>query len=337
VKALVTGASGFVGAAVTRALLARGARVRALVRPESDTRNVDELDVEITLGDLQNGNGLSSAMQHCDALFHVAADYRLWVPDPEVMNAINVEGTGCLLRAAMEARVKRIVYTSSVSAVGIPDDGSLGDESTPVTIDDMIGTYKRSKFLAEKLVMKMAHEEGCPVVIVNPSTPIGPRDVKPTPTGRVIDDAVHGRMPAYVDTGLNIVHVDDVAAGHILAFDKGQVRERYILGGEDMTLKELLRQVATLTGRLPPKVCIPHPVAMGIAHVDEALARLTGRVPQVTVDAVRMSKKKMYFSSARARKELGYASRPARDAIADAVAWFSSPDDLRTPYIPRRQ
>jgi len=321
-KALVTGASGFVGAAVVRALLGRGARVRAMVRPSSDTRNLDGLDVETALGDLRSGDGLAEALQGCDSLFHVAADYRLWVPDPDVMHAINVEGTGRLLRAAMDTGIRRIVYTSSVSAVGIPADGTPGDEATQVSIDDMIGAYKRSKFAAEQLVMALERDEDCPVVTVNPSTPIGPGDVRPTPTGRVIDDAVHGRMPAFVDTGLNIVHVDDVATGHLLAYDRGEIGERYILGGEDLSLEELLRQVAVIVGRRPPTISIPHGFAMGIAHVAEGWARLSGNVPQVTVDAVRMSQKKMFFSSGRAIRELGYAPRPAADAIADAVAWF---------------
>jgi len=321
-KALVTGASGFVGAAVARALLAQGAGVRTMLRSGSDTRNVEALDVEVVTGDLRTGDGLAAAVRGCDALFHVAADYRLWVPDPEVMHATNVDGSVRLLRAAMDAGVGRVVYTSSVSAVGIVVDGRPGDESTPVSIDQMIGAYKRSKFLAERHVMTMARDDGCPVVIVNPSTPIGPGDVKPTPTGRLIDDAVHGRMPAFVDTGLNIVHVDDVAVGHLLAFERGTVGQRYILGGENLSLQEILRQVAVLVGRRPPRVRIPHRVALGIAHVAEGWARVFGGVPQVTADAVRMSEKKMYFSSNRAMRELGYAPRPAAEAIADAVAWF---------------
>jgi dihydroflavonol-4-reductase len=321
-KALVTGASGFVGAAVARALLAQGADVRAMIRSGSDTSNLDKLNLEVALGDLNSGDGLKDALHGCDALFHVAADYRLWVPDPEVMHATNVTGTGRLLRAAMACGIGRIVYTSSVSAVGIPSDETPGDEFTPVSIDQMIGAYKRTKFLAEQLVMTMAHDDACPVVIVNPSTPIGPGDVRPTPTGRMIHDAVHGRMPAFVDTGLNIVHVDDVAIGQLLAFEHGTIGQRYILGGEDLSLQEILRQIAILVDRRPPTVRIPHRFAMGFAYVAESWARLFGGVPQATVDAVRMSAKKMYFSSARARRELGYAPRPATDAIVDAVQWF---------------
>ncbi|MBT8441407.1 MAG: NAD-dependent epimerase/dehydratase family protein [Gammaproteobacteria bacterium] len=320
--ALVTGASGFVGAAVARALLARGVPVRTMVRENSDRSNIADLDVEIVHGDLLTGDGLADATTGCSSLFHVAADYRLWVPDPDVMYSVNVDGTGKLLRAAMDSGVERIVYTSSVSAVGIPSDGSPGDERTPVALEDMIGPYKRSKYLAEQLVRRMAEQDGCPVVIVNPSTPIGPGDVKPTPTGRVIDDAVHGRMPAFVDTGLNIVHVDDVAEGQLLAYERGQQGERYILGGEDLTLQELLACVAELVGRRPPKIRLPHQFALGVAYLSEAWARLSGTVPQVTLDGVRMSRHKMFFSSARAHAELGYEPRPAVEAIRDAVEWF---------------
>ena len=319
---LVTGAGGFVGSAVVRALIAAGGDVRAMVRQDGDRRNLDGLDVELVHGDLRSVPDIDSAVHGCNSVFHVAADYRLWVPDPDVMHDVNVAGTERVLRAAMAAGVERIVYTSSVSAVGIPADGSPGDEDSPVTIDDMIGPYKRSKFLAEETAMRLARDEACPVVIVNPSTPIGPGDLKPTPTGRMIDDAVHGRMPAYVDTGLNIVHVDDVAAGHLLAFGRGEIGRRYILGGEDLSLREILARIARLIDRRPPKIRIPHGVAMGVARIAEAWARRTGRVPQVTVDAVRMAGHRMYFSSERARNELGYAPRPADDALADAVNWF---------------
>ncbi len=321
---LVTGASGFVGAAVVRALRARGAEVRAMVRGDSDCPNLDGLEVDIVRGDLRSAEDLAAAVRGCTFAFHVAADYRLWVPDPQVMHDINVNGTGRLLRAAMKGGIERVVYTSSVSTIGIPADGTPGDERTPVALHDMIGPYKRTKFLAEELARRMAREEGCPVVIVNPSTPVGPGDIKPTPTGRMIDDAVHGRMPAYVDTGLNIVHVDDVAAGHVLAFDRGEPGERYILGGEDLSLRELLALIAGMAGRRPPTIRLPHWFAMGIAHITEGWSKLSGRVPQVTVDAVRMSGHKMFFSSERARQELGYAPRPAEQAVRDAVDWFSA-------------
>jgi len=321
-KALVTGGSGFVGAAVTRRLLADGYEVRAMVRERSDRRNLDDLDVEIVQGDLQHPATLIEALRSCQLLFHVAADYRLWVPDPSVMYEINVEGTRRLMRAAMDCGIERIVYTSSVATLGIPPGGQPGDEATPTSLENMIGPYKRSKFLAEEVVRNMARDEQCPVVIVNPSTPIGPGDIKPTPTGRVIRDAVEGRMPAFVDTGLNIVHVDDVADGQLLALKKGRIGEQYVLGSEDMSLEVLLGHVAQLVGRRPPRIRIPHPVAMGVAYASETWSRVSNREPQVTLDAVRMARKKMYFSSAKAQRELGYQPRGAELAVADAVAWF---------------
>ena len=320
--ALVTGGSGFVGAAVARKLLADGYEVRVMVRESSDRRNLDELEVEIVQGDLQHPASLIGALRGCRLLCHVAADYRLWVPDPSVMYEINVEGTRRLMRGAMDCGIERIVYTSSVATLGIPPGDRPGDEATPTSLENMIGPYKRSKFLAEEVVRNMAGEEQCPVVIVNPSTPIGPGDIKPTPTGRVIRDAVEGRIPAFVETGLNIVHVDDVADGHLLALKKGRIGERYVLGSEDMSLETLLGQVARLVGRRPPRIRIPHPVAMGVAYADEAWSRVAGREPRVTLDAVRMARKKMYFSSEKAKRELGYKPRGAELAVADAVAWF---------------
>ncbi len=318
---LVTGASGFVGAAVVRALLARGERVRVLMRPTSDRRNIDGLDVEIVEGDLMAPESLIPAVADCDGVFHVAADYRLWTPDPDAMIRANVEGSRAIVAAAHAAGAKRIVYTSSVAVLGnVP--GGNADEETPVDYADMIGVYKQSKFRAEEAVYREIAETGAPVVIVNPSTPVGPRDVKPTPTGRMIVEAASGRMPAYVDTGLNVVHVDDVAAGHLLAHDKGEVGRRYLLGGENMSLKNILVEIATLTGRRPPKVRLPHDLIMPIAAMAEVWARLTGREPFATVDGVRMAKKRMYFSSGRARRELGYTPRPATAALADAVLWF---------------
>lgn len=325
-RSLVTGANGFVGAAVARALRTRGAEVRAMARAGSDCSNLDGLGVEIVRGDLRSETDIATAVAGCETVFHVAADYRLWVPDPDTMHDINVEGTRRLLRAAMDAGVDRIVCTSSVSTIGFPDDGTPGTELTPVTLDDMIGPYKRTKFLAEELAQGMAAEEGCPVVIVNPSTPIGPGDVKPTPTGRMIDDAVHGRIPAFVETGLNVVHVDDVAEGHLLACTFGDIGERYILGGEDMSLQDILGRIAARVGRRPPTIRLPHGIAMGVARVSEAWSKLTGSVPQVTVDAVRMSSHKMYFSSAKARREFDYTPRPAAEAIDAAVDWFTDAD-----------
>ena len=320
--ALVTGASGFVGSAVARALLARGRPVRVLVRPSSDRRNVADLAVDVRLGSLEDSASLAAALEGCGALFHVAADYRLWVRDPEAMYRANVDGTRALMTAALAAGVARIVYTSSVATLGLTDDGSPADETTPSTLDDMIGPYKRSKFLAEETVCGLVREQLLPAVIVNPSTPIGPRDLRPTPTGRMIVEAASGRMPAFVDTGLNLVHVDDVAAGHLLAEERGRVGERYILGGENMTLAEILRRIAALTGRRPPTIKLPIPAIWPIALVAEGMARITGREPFVTLDGLRLARKTMFFSSAKAMRDLGYAPRPAEAGLADAIAWF---------------
>ena len=322
---LVTGATGFVGAAVVRHLLAAGDTVRVLVRPSSDRSNINDLAVEIAEGDLTDGASLARALAGCQALFHVAADYRIWVPDPDRIYRVNVEGTRQLMLAALEAGVQRVVYTSSVATLGLNRDGRPADETTPVTLADMVGHYKRSKFLAEAEVRRLVDEQALPAVIVNPSTPVGPRDIKPTPTGRLIADAAAGRMPAYVDTGLNIVHVDDVAAGHLLAFHRGRIGERYILGGDDLTLRDILEIVATLTGRRPPAVRLPHDLILPLACLVEGWTRLTGgKDPQLTVDGARMARKKMFFSSAKAESDLGYHHRPAREALADAVTWSLS-------------
>ncbi|WP_430390018.1 hopanoid-associated sugar epimerase [Dyella sp. 20L07] len=321
-KSLVTGATGFVGSAVVRRLLREGQRVRVLVRAGSDRRNLQGVDVEVVEGDLTDARSLARICDGCDAVFHVAADYRLWAPRPEQLYQANVEGTRHLLDAARLAGVPRVVYTSSVATLGIPKDGSPGSEVSAVSLDDMIGHYKRSKFLAEALVREYA-AQGLPVVIVNPSTPIGPRDIKPTPTGRIVRDAMAGRMPAYVDTGLNVVHVDDVADGHWLAFRHGMVGERYILGGANLSLQELLIEIADIAGRKPPRWRLPHAAVLPVAYIAEAWARLTGMQPIATVEEVRMSKKRMYFSSAKAERDLGYAAGPVRLALEDAIAWFS--------------
>ena len=320
---LVTGATGFVGAAVARRVLAAGEPVRVLARASSDRRNLSGLDVEVVEGDLTDQAALNRAVHACSSVFHVAADYRIWCPDPGPMMAANVDGTRNLMRACGDAGVKRIVYTSSVAVLGLNADLTPANEDTPSTIDDMIGPYKQSKFLAEAEVRAMVEDQGLPVVIVNPSTPIGPRDVKPTPTGRLIVEAAAGRMPAYVDTGLNVVHVDDVAEGHWLAHERGQTGRRYILGGENMSLQSILAHVTGLVDRSPPRVRLPHGVVLPIAYVAEAIARFTGKgEPMATVDGVRMARKWMYFSSARAETELGYRPRQATDALRDAVKWF---------------
>jgi dihydroflavonol-4-reductase len=318
-RALVTGATGFVGAAVARALLREGWEVRALARKGSDRRNVQS--VEVFEGDLADSGSLASALEGCEGLFHVAADYRLGAFDPQQLYKTNVEGTRNILNAARDAGVRRVVYTSSVATIGIPKDGTPGTEESPSTLADMIGHYKRSKYLAEE-VAREAARAGIAVVIVNPSTPVGPGDVKPTPTGQLVFDAAAGRMPAYVDTGLNIVHVDDVANGHLLAYHRGRVGERYILGGQDMTLREILIEIARLVGRKPPSVRLPSSVVMPIAYVAEAFARVTGRPTRVTVEGVRMARKLMFFSSAKATRELGYQWRAPTQAFVDAIEWF---------------
>ena len=320
-RALVTGATGFVGSAVARALSRDGWKVRALAREGSDRRNLAQLSAEIALGDLGDRSSLEAALGGCDALFHVAADYRYGVADPGPLYRTNVEGTRNVLEAARRAAVARIVYTSSVATVGLPADGSPGSEETPVGLADMVGHYKRSKFLAEEVAREFARS-GAPVVIVNPSTPIGPGDVRPTPTGQVVVDAVRGRIPAYVDTGLNIVHVDDVAAGHLRALDRGRVGERYVLGGENLTLREILVQISRLAGRRPPRIRLPHAAVLPLAFASEALARATGTTSRVTVENARMARKHMYFSSDKAVRELGYSWRAPAAAFADAIAWF---------------
>jgi dihydroflavonol-4-reductase len=307
---------------VARRLVSAGFAVRVLVRPGSDRRNLADLAAEPRIGTLEEAASLEAALDGCSHLFHVAADYRLWVPDPPAMFRANVEGTKALMLAALKQGVTRIVYTSSVATLGIDAAGGSANETTPSTYDDMIGPYKQSKFLAEAEVRQLVEERGLPAVIVNPSTPIGPRDVKPTPTGKMIVDAASGHMPAFVDTGLNIVHVDDVAEGHLLALERGKIGERYILGGENMPLRDILAEVARLTERAAPRLKLPIAPLFPIACIAELGARLSGRPPMVTRDELRMARKKMYFSSDKAKATLGYAPRPAALALADAVAWF---------------
>jgi dihydroflavonol-4-reductase len=320
---LVTGATGFVGSAVTRVLLGTGQEVRVLARPGSDRRNLADLAVSVAEGSMEDAGSLARAVSGCRYLFHVAADYRLWVPDPAPMFRANVEGTRVLMKAALDAGVERVVYTSSVATLGLVAEGTA-DEETASSATDMVGAYKLSKFQAEEVVRDLVARSGLPAIIVNPSTPVGPRDVKPTPTGRVILETARGHMPGFVETGLNIVHVDDVAAGHLMAAEMGSVGERYILGGENMSLAQILAEVAQAAGRRPPWLRVPFTVAYPAAVGAELVARLTGGEPFITLDGVRMARKKMYFTSAKASRELGYAPRPAGEAIADAVGWFKA-------------
>ena len=319
---LVTGATGFVGSAVVRALLQRGIPVRVLTRANSSRVNLAGLPVEYAVGDLLDGASLTAAVAGCDAVYHVAADYRLWVPDPAEMFRANIDGSRALLLAAKQAGVQRVIYTSSVATLGLNPDHTPSDEATPVSVADMIGTYKKSKFLAEEEVRRLVKDAQVPAVIVNPSMPVGPGDVKPTPTGRMVVEAAQGKMPAFLDTGLNVVHVDDVANGHLLAHDKGVVGERYILGGENLTLKQILAEISALVGRPAPTVQLPRLPLFPIAVVAELWGRVSGREPMLTVDSLKMAAKYMHYSSARAVRDLGYQARPARQAFADAIAWY---------------
>jgi dihydroflavonol-4-reductase len=319
--ALVTGGTGFVGANVVRELLAEGATVRVLARPGGERRALAGLSVEIVEGDLLDPGSLRRAVGGVETVFHVAADYRLWVRDPRVVFRTNVEGTRAMLEAAASAGARRIVYTSTVGALGIPRDGAPGTEETPASLADMVGPYKASKFLAEEVAREMA-KAGAPVVIVNPSAPVGPWDVKPTPTGQMIVDFMRGRMFASLDTGLNVVHVRDVARGHLLAARRGRIGERYILGHANLSLREIFGLLAAITGRRPPRLTIPYAVAWFGAACMEGGARLTGRVPQVPLTAVRMARKRMYFDPAKAVRELGLPQTDVRQALREAVEWF---------------
>jgi dihydroflavonol-4-reductase len=320
-RVLVTGASGFVGSAVARALIARGFPVRLLVRPTSSPGNFEGLDCEIVQGDMREPVSVTQAMKNVRYLFHVAADYRLWARDPTEIIRNNRDGTRIVMEAARDAGVERIVYTSSVAALKPRKHGADADETDRADMETAIGPYKKSKVAAERVVEAMV-ADGLPAVIVSPSTPVGPRDIRPTPTGRVIVQAASGRIPAYVDTGLNLVHVDDVAEGHVLAMEKGRIGENYILGGQNVTLKQMLGEIAQLLGRRPPRIRLPRGPIYPIAYVAEAMAHVTGKEPFVTTDALDMSKHRMFFSSAKAKRELGFAARPYRSALEDALRWF---------------
>lgn len=321
-KTLVTGGTGFVGSAVVRALLAREHAVRVLCRADADRTNLRGLDVEVVQGDLCDPASLKAALAGARVLFHAAADHRLWVREPDTLYQSNVTGTLDLLSAAMDAGVQRAVYTSSAAVLGSVPGGGSADEDTPSRLADMPGHYTRSKFIAEEQVRRRVRDEGWPVVIVNPSTPVGPRDIRPTPTGGLVLEAARGRLPAYVDAGINVVHVDDVANGHVLALERGEVGQRYILGGENMTLHDILAEVARLNGRSPPRLRLPRGAVVPVALVSELLCRLGAGEPLATVEGLRMARRRMYFSSDRARRSLGYGPRPAQEAIRDAVAWF---------------
>jgi dihydroflavonol-4-reductase len=320
--AFVTGASGFVGSAVTRALIRSGYAVRALVRRDSPRVNLDGLKVEIVEGDIRDAEAVAAALKGVRYVFHVAADYRLWAPDPDEIMRSNLDGTQAVMTAAQAAGVERVVYTSSVATLKLHERGLPANETSPLSEAEAIGTYKRSKVAAEQLVEGMVRHHGLPAVIVNPSTPIGPRDVRPTPTGRLIVEAASGRVPAFVDTGLNLVHVDDVAAGHVAALHRGRIGERYILGGENLTLADLLARIALLTQHRPPRLRLPRSLVYPLALAAEGVAHITGREPFITLDGLRMAKYKMYFTSAKAERELGYTSRPVEEALRDALQWF---------------
>jgi dihydroflavonol-4-reductase len=320
-KAFVTGATGFIGASLVRELLKDKVAVRVLARPGSDRRNLAGLAVEVWEGDLLDQDSLASGVAGCDVLFHAAADYRLWTADPSTMYAINVAGTRALFEAALRQGVAKVVYTSSVGTLGNPGDGTPGDEMTPVTLADMVGHYKKSKFLAEREAESFV-SRGLPLVIVNPSTPVGPLDIKPTPTGKIIVDFLNRKMPAYLDTGLNIIDVEDCARGHILALHQGRIGEKYILGNENLTLRQIFARLAEVAGQPAPRVRLPYLPILLAAYVNEAIAMLTKREPLIPLAGVQMARKFMYFDSSKAVRELGLPQRPADEALCRAVEWF---------------
>ncbi len=323
-RIFITGATGFVGSHVARALADQGAELRALVRPTSDLRNLAGLNAEHATGDLRDSASIEKAMSGCDTVFHVAADYRLWVRDPDEMYRANLEGTRSLLDAARRNKVRRVVYTSSVATMGFTSNGHVADENSPVSLANMIGPYKRSKFMAEEVAMA-AGRSGMDVVVVNPTTPVGERDIKPTPTGRIVVDFLKKKFPAYVDTGLNLVDVTECARGHVAALEKGRSGERYILGGENLTLKQILDKLAAITGLPSPRVKVPYFMALATGVVDEIVTgRIMGKEPRATIDAVRMGRKKMFVVSAKAERELGWKTVPVDGALRRAVDWFQS-------------
>ena len=322
-KAFVTGATGFVGSHVAQVLAEQGADLRLLVRTGSDPKNIQQLNADRVVGDLCDPESIDRAMAGCDVVFHVAADYRLWVRDPAPMYRANVEGTRTILQAARKNRVRRVVYTSSVATMGFTVKNNPVDESSPVSLENMIGHYKRSKYMAEEVALAAGHD-GIDVVVVNPSTPVGEQDIKPTPTGRIVVDFLKKKFPAYVDTGLNMVDVRECARGHVAALEKGRSGERYILGGENLTLKQILDKLAAITGLPSPRVRLPYAVALASGVVDTVVTGVVlRREPRVTIDAVRMGRKKMFVSSAKAERELGWKPVPVDAALRRAVQWFN--------------
>jgi dihydroflavonol-4-reductase len=323
-KAFVTGATGFVGSHVARVLAEQGAELRLLIRPSSDPGNIQALHADRVFGDLRDPASIDKAMAGCDVVFHVAADYRLWVPEPEQMYRANLEGTRAILAAARKNAVRRVVYTSSVATMGFTSRGQAADEDSPVALASMIGHYKRSKFMAEEAAVE-AGRHGMDVVVVNPSTPVGERDIKPTPTGRIVVDFLKKKFPAYVDTGLNLVDVTECARGHVAALEKGRSGERYILGGENLTLKQILDKLGVITGLPSPRLRVPYALALATGVVDELVTgRIFGREPRATIDAVRMGRKKMFVSCAKAERELGWKTVPVDGALRRAVEWFQA-------------
>jgi dihydroflavonol-4-reductase len=320
-KALVTGATGFVGGAVARALVRAGIDVRVLARPGSDLQNLEGLAVERVAGDLRDPASLRAALIGCRQLYHVAAHYALWAQDPSIFYDINVTGTRMLLEAARAVGIERTVYCSTIGAIGLPPGGGLGTEETPVSLDQMAGHYKRSKYLAEQEVLRLARE-GLPVVIVNPSAPVGAGDVKPTPTGQIIVDFMKGRMPAYIETGMNIIDVDDVAVGHLLAMQKGRIGERYILGNKNLMLREVFEILSRLTGVKAPSIKLPRMAILPLAYLNHWIANLTGRSPRIPLEGVKMAKYKMHYDCSKAIRELGLPQTPPEVAMEKAVRWF---------------
>lgn len=320
--AFVTGATGFLGSHVARALAEQGADLRFLLRANSNTKNIDDLKGDRVIGDLRDAESIKKGIAGCDVVFHVAADYRLWVRDPEEMYRSNFEGTRAILEAARKNKVRRVVYTSSVATMGFTSNGQPADENSPVSLDNMIGPYKRSKFMAEQVAIAAARA-GQDVVIVNPTTPIGERDIKPTPTGRIVVDFLKRKFPAYVDTGLNLVDARECAIGHIAALEKGRSGERYILGGENLTLKQILDKLSAITGLPSPTIRVPYALALATGVVDEIVTgRIRGKEPRATIDAVRMGRKKMFVTSAKAERELGWQYVPVENALRRAADWF---------------